>query len=77
MNQKLEEIMTALGLKNNDLVKASTEQLTHKMVAKARKGKLLTPNVQMKILNALNACQTEKQFTLKDLIHPGQKAVKY
>ena len=67
MNPKLEEIMTALGLKNNDLVKASTEQLTHKMVAKARKGKPLTPNVQMKILRALNASQNTKQFTLKDL----------
>ena len=67
MNPKLEEIMTALGLKNNDLVKASTEQLTHKMVAKARKGKPLTPNVQMKILSALNACQNAKQYTLKDL----------
>ena len=67
MNQTFEEILLALGLKNNDLVKASTEQLTHKMVAKARKGKPLTPNVQMKILKALNACQNAKQYTLKDL----------
>ncbi len=45
--------MTELGLSNADLVKASTEQLTFKMVQKARKGKLLTPNVQNKILAAL------------------------
>ncbi len=45
--------MTELGLSNADLVKASTEQLTFKMVQKARKGKPLTPNVQNKINGAL------------------------
>ncbi len=45
--------MTRLGLSNADLVKASTEQLTFKMIQKARKGKPLTPNVQNKILAAL------------------------
>jgi len=49
----LDELMTGLGLSNADLVKASTEQLTFKMVQKARKGKTLTPNVQNKILAAL------------------------
>ncbi len=49
----LDELMTELGLSNADLVKASTEQLTFKMVQKARKGKPLTPNVQNKILAAL------------------------
>ncbi len=47
--------MTKLGLSNADLVKASTEQLTFKMVQKARKGKPLTPNVQNKIIAALKA----------------------
>jgi len=45
--------MTELGLSNADLVKASTEQLTFKMVQKARKGKPLTPNVRNKIIAAL------------------------
>lgn len=49
----LDELMTERGLSNADLVKASTEQLTFKMVQKARKGKPLTPNVQNKILAAL------------------------
>ena len=71
----LEKIMAELSLKNNDLVKASAEQLTHKMVAKARKGKPLTPNVQMKILNALNACQNAKQFTLSDLLFNKQGTI--
>lgn len=45
--------MTQQGLTNADLVKASTQQLTFKMVQKGRKGRPLTPNVQKKILNAL------------------------
>ena len=35
----LDELMTELGLSNADLVKASTEQLTFKMVQKARGGR--------------------------------------
>ena len=65
--QPLDAIMTRLGLKNQDLVKASTEQLTHKMVQKGRKGRRLTMNAQMKILNALNAASPERKFSLKDL----------
>jgi len=41
-------------LKPHDLVTASTEQITHKMVSRACKGRRLTPGVQQKILNALN-----------------------
>ncbi|MDO8730372.1 MAG: hypothetical protein Q7J69_04220 [Candidatus Omnitrophota bacterium] len=52
-NLPLDELMTERGLSNADLVKASTEQLTFKMVQKARKGKPLTPNVQNKIIAAL------------------------
>ncbi len=67
--QPLDEIMTKLGLSNADVVKASTEQLTHKMVAKGRKGRRLTMNVQSKILRALNAVNTENQFTLAQLFN--------
>ncbi len=59
--------MTRLGLTNADLVKASTEQLTFKMVQKARKGKLLTPNVQQKILTALQTVRPEDNLALKDI----------
>lgn len=52
--QPLDRLMTDLGLKGTDLVAASTEQLTHKMVTKARRGRRLTGNVQRKILAALN-----------------------
>ena len=54
--------MTELGLSNADLVKASTEQLTFKMVQKARKGKPLTPNVQNKIVAALKVLLPDKSL---------------
>lgn len=53
MRIPVDELITELGLANADLVNASTEQLTFKMVQKARKGKPLTPNVKNKIINAL------------------------
>jgi len=51
--QPLESVMAGLGLRNRDLVKASSEQLTHKMVARARRGRRLTPRVQDKVIRAL------------------------
>ncbi|NLT76571.1 MAG: hypothetical protein GXX98_08625, partial [Planctomycetes bacterium] len=44
--QPIERIMAEHHLKPHDLVAASTEQITHKMVARACKGRRLTPNVQ-------------------------------
>lgn len=74
--QPVERILTELGLQNSDLVEKSADQLTHKMVAKGRKGRRLTLNVQMKILRALNACQPDKNYNLSDLFNykglPGQ-----
>ena len=58
--------MIAAGLSARELVAASTEQLTHKMVAKACKGRRLTPNVQRKVLRALNRA-TGKEYRLEDL----------
>jgi len=67
--QPLDEILTALKLKNSDLVEKSTDQLTHKMVAKGRKGRRLTLNAQNKILRALNSAQSAKQYQLSDLFN--------
>lgn len=47
--------MSERGLKASDLVRASSEQLTHHMVARATKGRRLTPKVMNKILRAWNA----------------------
>ena len=64
--QPIARILAELGLKAHDLVAASTEQITHKMVARACKGRRLTPRVQGKILNALNAA-SGKGYSLRDL----------
>jgi hypothetical protein len=52
--QPIAEIMQQKELKSHDLVAASTEQITHKMVTRACKGRKLTPNVKTKIQKALN-----------------------
>ena len=54
--QPLDGILKLFNLSNDDLVKASTEQLTFKQVQKARTGKAVTMNIQGKITRALNAC---------------------
>jgi hypothetical protein len=66
--QPIAELMAKLGLKPHDLVAASTEQVTHKMVARACKGRWLTPNTQGKILRALNAA-SQRSCSLKDLFN--------
>lgn len=53
--QPLDAILDEIGLNNHQLVALSTEQLTHKQVQKARKGKRISVNIQRKILRALNA----------------------
>ena len=52
--QPLDGIMAEAGLDNHALVAASGEFLTHKEVAKGRKGRRLTPNLMGKIARALN-----------------------
>lgn len=68
-DQPLDGVMTRLGFSNSGLVKLSTEQLTHKMVQKGRKGKRLTRNAKLKILHALQAANPEEKFTLKRLFN--------
>jgi len=66
--QPLAQLMARHDLKAHDLVRVSTEQLTHKMVARACKGRRLTPNVQAKILRALNSA-AGKEYALSDLFN--------
>jgi hypothetical protein len=66
--QPIDALLTELGVGNHDLVAASTEQLTHKQVQKARKGRQLSPNLQRKVLNALQkAAGNERTFSLTEL----------
>ena len=60
--------MAAHTLTGHDLVASSTEQITHKMVARAMKGRRLTANTQAKVLRALNAA-AGKEYTLADLFN--------
>lgn len=66
--QPLAAIMARHELKANDLVRSSTEHITHKMVARAVKGRRLTPHVQMKILRALNTA-AGKVYGLRELFN--------
>lgn len=66
--QPIAALMAGLGLDAHDLVAASTAQLNHKMVARARKGRRLTPNVKAKLLAALIAA-SGKTYTLNELFN--------
>ena len=52
--QPLARLLAEHALKPADLVGASTEHITFKMVSRACKGRRLNPHVQDKILRALN-----------------------
>ena len=52
--QPIADVLDSLNLKPNDLVQASDEQLTHKMVARAVKGRRLTARTRKKVIRALN-----------------------
>jgi len=64
--QPIARIMAEHSLKPHDLVSVSTEQITHKMVSRACKGRRLTPRIQSKVLNALNLA-TGKNYSAGDL----------
>lgn len=64
--QPLTNILKENNLSPDHLVKASTDQITFKMVSRACKGRKLSPHVKEKILKALNSA-TGKIFTLPDI----------
>ena len=64
--QPIARRMAAHALKPADLVAASSEQITFKMVTRACKGRRLTPRVQAKILRALNRAAGQ-DYALADL----------
>jgi hypothetical protein len=66
--QPIIELLAKHKLTPHDLVTASTQQLTHKMVARAAKGRWLTPNAKVKVLTALNQV-TGKNYSLSDLFN--------
>lgn len=52
--QPLDDLMNRWGITNHDLVDASVEQLNHKQVQKARKGRQLTLHLMQKLARTLN-----------------------
>jgi hypothetical protein len=67
--QPLDRILNELGLSNADLVRASKEQLSFKVVQKARKGRKLTPNLQGKVLRALLAAHPAGGWTVRQIFN--------
>ena len=66
--QPLDAVMEEMKLSNHDLVTTTKDQLTHKMVNKARKGRQLTKRSQRKVIDAINALKGEREaYQLEDL----------
>jgi hypothetical protein len=66
--QPIADLMAQFQLKPHDLVLASTEQLTHKMVARAMKGRQLTSNSRGVVQRAFNRA-TQKTWTQAQLFN--------
>ena len=66
--QPVEDILNKHNLSHHDVVAASTEQITHKMVTRACKGRKLSRRVQLKLLRAVNTV-AETDYKLKDLFN--------
>lgn len=66
--QPIAAVMAELNLSPHDLVLASTEQLTHKMVSRATKGRRLTPNTRGKVIRALEAA-SGRSFSVESLFN--------
>jgi hypothetical protein len=66
--QPIAALMAKHALTPTDLVNASTEQLTHKMVARATKGRRLTPNTMAKVVNAMNRAGSSS-YSERDLFN--------
>jgi hypothetical protein len=52
--QPLDALMERWKLTNHDLVESSTEQITHKQIQRARKGRRLTLHLMQKVTRTLN-----------------------
>ena len=64
--QPIARIMADHHLTRHDLVAISTQQITHKMVARACKGRRLTPNTRNKLRDALNQA-ADRTYSMAEL----------
>ena len=58
--QPLDGLLDRWNITNHELVEVSEEQLNHKQVQKARKGRQLTLHLMQKLMRALNETIVEK-----------------
>jgi hypothetical protein len=58
--QPLDSLMVRWTITNHELVEVSDEQLNHKQVQKARKGRQLTLHLMQKLMRALNEAAVTK-----------------
>ena len=66
--QPIAQILEDEGLTAKDLVKSSKVLITHKMVSRACKGRRLSSNVRVKVLQALEAA-SGKSYKLGELFN--------
>lgn len=66
--QPLAAILAERGLSAHDLVAASPVQVTHKMVARAAKGRRVTRHTAELVLDALNRAATAS-YSLSDIFN--------
>jgi hypothetical protein len=66
--QPIARLLEDLQLSPHALVEASTEQITHKMVSRAIKGRRLTQNTKDKVTRALNAA-SGRQYSADELFN--------
>ncbi|MFT5290335.1 MAG: hypothetical protein ACI8QS_001531 [Planctomycetota bacterium] len=72
--QPIAQHMRELKLTPAKLVSAAPDQMTHKMIQRAMKGRRLSVKVMKKVLGAMNAA-SGKSFEMKDLFnYPAFKA---
>ena len=71
--QPLDAIMTEHGLGNHDLVEIRPVDLTHKAVARARKGRRLTSKMKLRITEVINTALqkrgVERKFATRELFN--------
>jgi hypothetical protein len=76
--QPLDAVMQEYGLKNHDLVTAVQPGfINHKQIQKARKGRRLTPRMQEKVVEALNAAIAPEEKPFEELFnYRGKKSLR-
>lgn len=73
--QPIEQRMEAWGITNQDLVNASTEQLTYKQVQRAKSGRKLTLKMMFKLARSFNVAiwnklsKTQKEQFSYEYLH--------